>query len=207
MVRLTLIARVRDGLPLAEGLDSDKDHDLDKYKQQAKVRRHGVPGAQGEPCVAPRALTGCRLPADRPPPCPRQTVFKRLAQMSPSQAASRVSIESDAFVFHYLIEADVCYLTLTDRGYPKKLAYQYLEELQSEFSRLYGPQIEGIARPYAFIKFGACCAARCAACVPACACCPGPGRPQAAPAARQTRSYRRRRSCTWTRARSVTSRS
>jgi len=36
-----LIARVRDGLPLAEGLDSDKDHDLDKYKQQAKVRRHG----------------------------------------------------------------------------------------------------------------------------------------------------------------------
>ncbi|KAK9843547.1 hypothetical protein WJX81_008182 [Elliptochloris bilobata] len=117
MVRLTLITRVRDGLPLAEGLDSDKDHDLDKYKQQAK------------------------------------TVFKRLAQMNPSQAASRVSIESDAFVFHYLIEADVCYLTLTDRGYPKKLAYQYLEELQSEFSRLYGQQIESIARPYAFIKF------------------------------------------------------
>lgn len=75
--------------------------------------------------------------------------------MNPSQAASRVSIESDAFVFHYLIEADVCYLTLTDRGYPKKLAYQYLEELQSEFSRLYGQQIESIARPYAFIKFGA----------------------------------------------------
>ena len=75
--------------------------------------------------------------------------------MNPSQAASRVSIESDAFVFHYLIEADVCYLTLTDRGYPKKLAYQYLEELQSEFSRLYGQQIENIARPYAFIKFGA----------------------------------------------------
>lgn len=75
--------------------------------------------------------------------------------MNPSQAASRVSIESDAFVFHYLIEADVCYLTLTDRGYPKKLAYQYLEELQSEFSRLYGQQLESIARPYAFIKFGA----------------------------------------------------
>jgi len=155
MVRLTLIARVRDGLPLAEGLDSDKDHDLDKYKQQAKVRRHELPALKERRCVAQRALTGCRLPADRPPPRPRQTVFKRLAQMSPSQAASRVSIESDAFVFHYLIEAGVCYLTLTDRGYPKKLAYQYLEELQSEFSRLYGPQIEGIARPYAFIKFGA----------------------------------------------------
>lgn len=36
-VKLTLIARVNDGLPLAEGLDTDKDQDLDYYKQQAKV--------------------------------------------------------------------------------------------------------------------------------------------------------------------------
>jgi hypothetical protein len=42
MVRLTLIARVTDGLPLAEGLDTDKDPDIDAYKQQAKVRR--LPG-------------------------------------------------------------------------------------------------------------------------------------------------------------------
>ncbi len=38
MVRLTLIARVSDGLPLAEGLDTDKDPDIDQYKAQAKVR-------------------------------------------------------------------------------------------------------------------------------------------------------------------------
>jgi hypothetical protein len=38
MVRLTLIARQRDGLPLAEGLDNDKDRDLTISKQQAKVR-------------------------------------------------------------------------------------------------------------------------------------------------------------------------
>jgi vesicle transport protein SEC22 len=38
MVRLTLIARQRDGLPLAEGLDNDKDPDLTSSKQQAKVR-------------------------------------------------------------------------------------------------------------------------------------------------------------------------
>ena len=37
MVRLTLIARVRDGLPLAEGLDGEKDRDLDSYKHQAKA--------------------------------------------------------------------------------------------------------------------------------------------------------------------------
>ena len=37
MVRLTLISRVHDGLPLAEGLDNEKDRDLDQYKLQAKV--------------------------------------------------------------------------------------------------------------------------------------------------------------------------
>ena len=37
MVRLTLIARVHDGLPLAEGLDSEKDAEIDAYKSQAKV--------------------------------------------------------------------------------------------------------------------------------------------------------------------------
>ena len=37
MVRLTLIARVHDGLPLAEGLDTDKEIEVDAYKSQAKV--------------------------------------------------------------------------------------------------------------------------------------------------------------------------
>lgn len=37
MVRLTLIARTRDGLPLAEGLDADKEHEMYAYKSQAKV--------------------------------------------------------------------------------------------------------------------------------------------------------------------------
>lgn len=37
MVRLTMLTRVRDGLPLAEGLDREKDQHLDTCKQQAKV--------------------------------------------------------------------------------------------------------------------------------------------------------------------------
>ena len=67
---------------------------------------------------------------------------------------SRMSVDSGYFVFHYMIDTDVCYLTLTEKSYPKKLAYQYLEELQSEFVNLYGPQIQTVSRPYAFIKFG-----------------------------------------------------
>ena len=42
---------------------------------------------------------------------------------------------------------------MAEKGYPKKLAYQYLEELFREFTSLYHSEIESVARPYAFIKF------------------------------------------------------
>ena len=38
---------------------------------------------------------------------------------------SRMSIESPPFAFHYLVADGVCYLTLTDRSYPKKLAFSW----------------------------------------------------------------------------------
>lgn len=57
-------------------------------------------------------------------------------------------------VLSYIIEGRVCYLTMCDRAYPKKLAFQYLEDLKNEFERVNGTQIETAARPYAFIKFG-----------------------------------------------------
>jgi vesicle transport protein SEC22 len=54
----------------------------------------------------------------------------------------------------YIIETGVCYLTMCDKSYPKKLAFQYLEDLQREFDKQNRSQIETVARPYAFIKFG-----------------------------------------------------
>ena len=65
-----------------------------------------------------------------------------------------MSYESGPYYLHYLIEGGVCYLTLCERGYPKKLAYQYLEELQREFDTQNRGSVETVARPYAFIKFG-----------------------------------------------------
>ncbi|KAM7505645.1 hypothetical protein LguiB_004549 [Lonicera macranthoides] len=115
MVKLTLIARVTDGLPLAEGLDDGRDHQDELYKQQAKSIFKNLSKGQNEP--------------------------------------SRMSIETGPYVFHYIIEGHVCYLTLCDRSYPKKLAFQYLEELKNEFERVNGSQIETAARPYAFVKF------------------------------------------------------
>lgn len=42
------------------------------------------------------------------------------------------------YYFHYVIEAGVVYLTLAEKGYPKRLAFQYLTELHREFDRIHG---------------------------------------------------------------------
>lgn len=65
-----------------------------------------------------------------------------------------MTIDCGNFAFHVLIDNSVCYVTLAEKAYPKKLAFQYLEELSNEFSRLYGASVESVTRPYAFIKFG-----------------------------------------------------
>lgn len=83
-----------------------------------------------------------------------QAIFKRLSQTPHSSQDPRVAIESGPCTFYYLISGNTCFLTLTEKGYPKKLAFQYLEELAREFNQLYGSQVDGVTRPYAFIKFG-----------------------------------------------------
>ena len=84
-----------------------------------------------------------------------QSLFKKFATQPHShRTIERASVESGKYHFHYLTEAGVCFLTLTEKGYPKKLVFQYLEELSGEFGRLYGTQVEAVTRPYAFIKFG-----------------------------------------------------
>ncbi|KAK9154122.1 hypothetical protein Sjap_001602 [Stephania japonica] len=115
MVKLTMIARVTDGLPLTEGMDDGQQKDVDFYKQQAKA------------------------------------LFKNLSKGH--NEASRMSIETGPNFFHYIIEGRVCYLTMCERSYPKKLAFQYLEDLKNEFEKVAGGQIETAARPYQFIKF------------------------------------------------------
>ena len=196
MVRLTLVTRVADGLPLCESLDADASGEVEAYKQQAKVsrrglrrrrggagaarapqgaagapppataaRRHGSAGGSGPPALlrlppqrqgrgrgakppGPRlagALTAAAAPA-----APDQVMVKK---MSTSKLPNRMTYESGGSCFHYTVERGVCFLTLADRGYPKKLAYQYLEEIQNEFLSLYSGEIDSIARPYACIKF------------------------------------------------------
>lgn len=54
----------------------------------------------------------------------------------------------------YLIVDNVVFLTIADKSYPRKLAFSYLDELSKEFANTYGPKVESVRKPYAFISFG-----------------------------------------------------
>jgi vesicle transport protein SEC22 len=56
--------------------------------------------------------------------------------------------------FSYIIEQDVCFLTLAERNFNKKLAFSFLEDLSQEFYNQYGHKINTATRPYSFIEFG-----------------------------------------------------
>lgn len=76
-------------------------------------------------------------------------LFRKLGSHSPP----RCSIETGPYLFHYLIENDVCYLVMCDKMYSKRLAFNYLEDLAQEFHTTYGRRVNSVTRPYAFIEF------------------------------------------------------
>jgi len=76
-------------------------------------------------------------------------LFRKLNNMSPE----RCSIETEPYMFHYLIEAGVCYLVLCEKGFSKRQAYSYLEDLQNEFNSQYGKKVPVVSRPYSLIEF------------------------------------------------------
>jgi len=76
-------------------------------------------------------------------------LFRRLNHQSPPKC----TIETAPYLFHYMIEYDVCYLVLCERSYSKKLAFSFLEDLAQEFHSQYGKRVFNVSRPYSFIEF------------------------------------------------------
>eukprot|EP00921_Rhytidocystis_pertsovi_P003064 GHVQ01005100.1.p1 GENE.GHVQ01005100.1~~GHVQ01005100.1.p1 ORF type:complete len:227 (+),score=26.01 GHVQ01005100.1:324-1004(+) len=80
-------------------------------------------------------------------------------------ALPRCSVDSQGYTFHYMVDLGVCYMTLCERSYPKKLAFTFLDEIQrlfvEELKREFGSSqsldyrslVETIEKPYYFIKF------------------------------------------------------
>ncbi|XP_030061348.1 vesicle-trafficking protein SEC22b isoform X1 [Microcaecilia unicolor] len=125
MVLLTMIARVEDGLPLAASMQEDEQ----LFQSNSLCYQSG------------RDLQQYQSQAKQ--------LFRKLNEQSPS----RCTLEAGAMAFHYIIEKGVCYLVLCEASFPKKLAYAYLENLQSEFDEQYGKKVLTVTRPYSFIEF------------------------------------------------------
>lgn len=56
--------------------------------------------------------------------------------------------------FSYVIERGVCFLVLCEHSFSKRLAFSFLEDLQTEFTSNYGQKVDSVSRPYSFIEFG-----------------------------------------------------
>ncbi|KAJ6883052.1 25.3 kDa vesicle transport protein isoform X1 [Populus alba x Populus x berolinensis] len=117
MVKITIVGRVIDGLPLAQGpryVNGENDNFL-CYKQQGEF-------------ILKEISRGALVP-------------------------SMMTIRIDHHSLNYLIGNGVCFMTLCDSSYPRKLAFHYLQDLQKEFEKLDSSLVEKITRPYSFVKF------------------------------------------------------
>ena len=68
---------------------------------------------------------------------PKMELYKNQAKqimkkLNSGATASRMSVDSNPFVFHYIIESNIYYrCSLT--AYPKRLAFLFLEEIHTSF--------------------------------------------------------------------------
>jgi len=91
----------------------------------------------------------------------KQEAKKIIARLA--NAPQRCSVDSDLVTFHYVVESGICYLTMVQRNYPKRLAFGFLEEVAraflEELKRSLGTSvdfrsyIDTITKPYSFITF------------------------------------------------------
>ncbi|XP_023748083.1 25.3 kDa vesicle transport protein isoform X2 [Lactuca sativa] len=116
MVKLTVVGRVNDGLPISQGPLYEEDGDNTIYKQHAEFLLHEISMA-----ALPPSATTILLPHHH--------------------------------CFNYVVKNGVCFITLCDALYPRKLAFHYLQDLQKEFDKIDLSLVKQITKPYSFIKF------------------------------------------------------
>lgn len=78
-------------------------------------------------------------------------VIRKLNRNSEPQA----SIEAGKYTLHYLLQDSLCFLTICESSYPRKLAFTYLSDLAHEFTTTHSSNqyLSSSCRPYAFMEF------------------------------------------------------
>ncbi|MCJ1307535.1 SNAP receptor [Agyrium rufum] len=138
MILTTQITRL-DGLPLAASVDEDQQNDdLTKPKSDAKaITRKLNRNSEPQASIEDGKYTIQWVPLI---PGPEADVFQKDAK-EPGVP--------------YLISNQICFLTICEKSYPRKLAFTYLSDLSTEFTTTYPLQQihSGTLRPYAFAEF------------------------------------------------------
>lgn len=74
---------------------------------------------------------------------------------------TKMSIVSGDMIFYYMTRDSLCFLTMTESRYPKRLAFLYLDEigdlvlseLVNEFDNQWRTEVDQTARPFRFIHY------------------------------------------------------
>ncbi|KAD5961233.1 hypothetical protein E3N88_12706 [Mikania micrantha] len=116
MVKLTIVGRMHDGLPISQGRPVyDEEDDTIVFKKHAEFLLHEI----------------------------------SMAALPPSTT----TIFLHHHCFNYMVRNGICFITLCDVSYPRKLAFHYLQDLQKEFDKIDPEQVNKITKPYSFVKF------------------------------------------------------
>uniref|UniRef100_A0A3P9HM04 Vesicle-trafficking protein SEC22b n=1 Tax=Oryzias latipes TaxID=8090 RepID=A0A3P9HM04_ORYLA len=83
----------------------------------------------------------------------QQSQAKQLFRKLNANSPERCTLEAGSMNFHYLIAQGICYLSLCEAKFPKKMAFAFLEDLHNEFHEQYGRRASTVTRPYSFIEF------------------------------------------------------
>lgn len=76
-----------------------------------------------------------------------------VTRMTP-HSATEATLESGSYEIHYLKVAVVIYFVICERGYPRNLAFSYLNDVAQEFEHSHGNESQKpTVRPYAFVSF------------------------------------------------------
>ncbi|OJT10540.1 Protein transport protein SEC22 [Trametes pubescens] len=135
MVKSTLVVRASDALPLAASVDDEQtEQALSEHKQQAK-------------------LIFRRIGANSEPRCSIESGQHTLQCVLLALHSHPVALISVSLFASYLIADNVIYLVITDKSYPRKLAFSYLDEVSKEFQVSYGAKVDTVRKPYAFVGF------------------------------------------------------
>src|SRR3989338_3388766 len=73
-----------------------------------------------------------------------------LQKIPPDHEGKKMSFAYDTHVFHYMVEDAITYLCMTDDAFPRRVAFSFLNDVQSQFTGTYPPEVVETALAFAF---------------------------------------------------------